>query len=156
MGAHTETLEVVYDPATISYEALMDVFLKAHAPTSPPFSRQYRSAVFVHDEAQRAIAEEKLAAYGKMRGKEVFTAVEEAPTFWPAEDYHQKYRLRGDPELMAVFRRVYGDDADFLASTAAARVNGYLAGFGEGEDLEALGLPKRLVTRLRERLAPRP
>jgi len=153
MGEHTETLEVVFDPSRISYEALVDVFLDAHSPTSRPFSRQYRSAVFVHDAGQRAIAEEKLAAYGRLRGEPVHTAVEEAPVFWPAEDYHQKYRLRGDPELMKIFRGFYSSDADFLASTAAARVNGYLAGFGDGRDLESLGLPKRVVTRLRERLS---
>jgi len=156
MGEHTETIEVVYDPEVISYQALFDVFLEAHTPTSRPFSRQYRSAVFVHDAAQRAVAEEKLAAYGRLRGKPVHTAVEAAPAFWPAEDYHQKYRLRGDPELMAIFRGFYASDADFLASTAAARVNGYLAGFGDGRDLDALGLPKRAVARLRSRLRPAP
>jgi len=130
----------------------VDVFLEAHSPTYEPFSRQYRSAVFVHDEEQRAVAKEKLAARGKELGKHLYTAVEEAPTFWAAEDYHQKYRLRGDKELMRLFGEMYANDADFLASTAAARVNGYLAGYGDGKDLYKLGLPVSAVARLRERL----
>ena len=130
----------------------MDVFLKAHTPTYEPFSRQYRSAVFVHDDAQRKVAEQKLAAYSKRRGEAVYTSIEDAPTFWAAEDYHQKYRLRGDSELMALFGEMYTSEADFLASTAAARVNGFLAGYGDPKDLYQLGLPVGAVAKLRSRI----
>jgi len=62
-------------------------------------------------------------------------------TFWPAEDYHQKYYLRQTPALLREFARMYPDDADLRDSTAAARVNGYLGGAGPpAEALDRLGL----------------
>ena len=67
-----------------------------------------------------------------------------AGTFWSAEAYHQKYYLRGDPLLMAEFRAMYPDDEAFVDSTAAARVNGYVGGYGDPRrELEKLGLSDR-------------
>ena len=64
--------------------------------------------------------------------------------FYPAEDYHQKYYLRGIPRLEAEFEAKYPDISDFTRSTAVARVNGYVGGFGTSEnlqeELELLGL----------------
>jgi len=56
--------------------------------------------------------------------------------FYLAEDYHQKYRLRLDPELMEGFSVMYADKSDFVASTAAARVNGYIGGNGDLSTLQ--------------------
>src|SRR5437879_5457438 len=59
---HAEVVEVEYDPARVSYEQLVDVFWSSHDPTTlnrqgPDFGRQYRSAIFVHDDEQKAVAE---------------------------------------------------------------------------------------------------
>lgn len=54
--------------------------------------------------------------------------------FTRAEDYHQKYRLRRDPVLMKAFRELFPEERSFVDSTAAARVNGFLAGFGDPAD----------------------
>jgi len=54
--------------------------------------------------------------------------------FTRAEDYHQKYRLRRDPVLMKAFRELFPEERSFIDSTAAARVNGFLAGFGNPAD----------------------
>ena len=57
--------------------------------------------------------------------------------FYLAEDYHQKHRLRSDRDLMNEFKAMYPAEEDFVNSTAAARINGYLDGYGTLEDLLA-------------------
>ncbi len=95
---HAESLEVVYDPARVSYEALLEFFFRAHDPTTKnrqgnDIGSQYRSAIFYHDEAQRAAAEqmkEIVDTSGRWRGN-VVTEIVPAGPFYPAEDYHQDY-----------------------------------------------------------------
>ncbi len=73
--------------------------------------------------------------------------------FWIAEDYHQKYYLRGARDLMEEFNGIYPQPAGFRDSTAAARVNGYLGGHGTLEQLEReinrLGLSEQAQEKLR-------
>lgn len=57
--------------------------------------------------------------------------------FYVAEDYHQKHRLRNTPVLSSEFAAMYSDAAAFRESTAAARVNGYLDGYGTRRELES-------------------
>ena len=95
---HTETVQVSFDDEKVSFEALLDRFFDLHNPTTlnrqgPDFGSQYRSAVFAEDEAQRAAAENKIAAVnasGKWRDP-VVTEVNLGGAFWPAEEYHQRY-----------------------------------------------------------------
>jgi len=95
---HAEALEVVYDPARVSYEALLEFFFRAHDPTTMnrqgnDIGYQYRSAIFYHDEAQRQAAEkmkELVDKSGRWRGN-VVTEIVPAGAFYPAEDYHQDY-----------------------------------------------------------------
>jgi peptide-methionine (S)-S-oxide reductase len=56
LGDHSETIQIEYDPEQISYEELLDIFWSAHNPTARPWSRQYASFVFYHDETQRELA----------------------------------------------------------------------------------------------------
>ena len=93
---HAEVVEVTYDPERIEYERLLDAFFAEHDPTRrsrlrPAVGDQYRSVIFVHDEAQRAAAEASRDRLEQGSGRHVTTAIEQAPTFWPAEDYHQQY-----------------------------------------------------------------
>jgi peptide-methionine (S)-S-oxide reductase len=131
LGDHSESIEVTYDPAVIGYEQLLDVFWDTHNPNVPELSHQYRSAIFVADD-QRSAAEASLASH-----PHAWTTIEPAGTFWQAEDYHQKYRLRGVPELYAEFHSIYPDDHDFVKSTAVARVNSWLSGHTDMAQVKA-------------------
>ena len=99
---HAEAVRVVFDPAKVSYEMLLKTFWETHDPTQEmrqgnDVGTQYRSAIFVHSDAQRAAAEasrdmyqERLTAAGYGR---IMTEISgpPAPAFYFAEDYHQQY-----------------------------------------------------------------
>lgn len=109
------------------------MFWENHSPTHPPYSRQYRSAVFVAADRERVTAQAAKARLEQRLGVTLFTEIEPAGPFYLAEEYHQKYYLRGARSLAAEFRAMYPNDADFAASTAAARVNGFVGGCGDEE-----------------------
>jgi peptide-methionine (S)-S-oxide reductase len=95
---HAEAVQVQFDPSQVSYDQLLDLFWQIHDPTTlnrqgPDVGTQYRSAIFYHDEAQRAAAiasMERLRTHGTLR-RPIVTQVVPASTFWRAEEYHQKY-----------------------------------------------------------------
>lgn len=97
-SGHAEVVQVEYDPAVVGYDALLDVFWSNHNPTTmnrqgPDVGTQYRSAIFYHDETQKAAAEKSRAALeasGKWN-RPIVTEIVPAVTFYPAEDYHQQY-----------------------------------------------------------------
>lgn len=98
---HAESVEIVFDPAKISYDKLMDHFYKMHDPTTlnrqgNDEGTQYRSAIFYHGPAQKTAAEafkKKVEKSGAWK-KSITTQIAEAAKFWPAEDYHQKYLVK--------------------------------------------------------------
>ena len=159
LGNHSETVQIDYDPAQISYAELLDLFWASHSPTARPFSMQYASIIFYHDEEQKRLAEESLDREAARRGAPIYTEIRPYTRFYLAEDYHQKYRLRGDRALLTEFQRIYPDPADLVASTAVARVNGYLGGNGSLAQLQAeideLGLSPAAQERLLERVSAR-
>jgi peptide methionine sulfoxide reductase msrA/msrB len=95
---HAEAVQVTFDPAKISYEALVRKFFALHDPTQlnrqgPDVGTQYRSVIFVHGPAQKAAAEKvkaDLEKDGIYRGR-IVTEIAPAGEFWRAEEYHQKY-----------------------------------------------------------------
>ena len=95
---HAESVQVIYDPAKITYDELLDVFWRNIDPTSEnsqfaDHGTQYRSAIFYHNEEQKRLAEaskEKLGQSGKFN-KPIVTEIVAASIFYPAEDYHQHY-----------------------------------------------------------------
>lgn len=135
LGDHTESFQVDFDPKVLSYEALLELFWKSHNPCGKAWSRQYMSAVFYHDEAQRKAAEAARDRVAAARGT-VNTPVLPAGTFTLAEDYHQKYELRCTAELIKEFKAIFPNEKEFTNSTAAARVNGYIGGRGTLEQLK--------------------
>lgn len=137
IGDHSETIQIDYDPDRISYAELLAVFWDSHDPTSRPWSRQYMSIIFYHDEDQRRLAEATRDREAEARGRTVYTEIVPFSGFTLAEDYHQKYRLRHLPELLRELGAIYPEPSDLVNSTAAARVNGYVGGYGTLGALEA-------------------
>ncbi|RJR32631.1 MAG: peptide-methionine (S)-S-oxide reductase [Deltaproteobacteria bacterium] len=137
LGNHTETIQLDYDPGQISYKELLAIFWESHSPGSRPWSRQYLAAIFFHNDEQKRLAlETRDQAAARIKG-EVHTQILPAGEFYQAEDYHQKYFLRRDPFLLNELTRMYSSTKDLVASTAAARLNGYVAGYGTRAGLEA-------------------
>lgn len=95
---HAEVVQVTFDPSKVSYEKLLDTFWSAHDPTTlnrqgPDIGTQYRSAIFFHSpeqERQARASKEKMQGSGKFK-RQLVTEITSAPTFYPAEEYHQKY-----------------------------------------------------------------
>lgn len=95
---HAEAVQVVYDPAKIGYERLLQLFWRNIDPTTPnrqfcDAGTQYRSAIFYHDEAQKRLAEESKKAVEATKPflSPVVTQIVPASEFYPAEDYHQNF-----------------------------------------------------------------
>ncbi len=97
---HTEAVLVVFDPAVVSFEALLRVFWESHDPTQGmrqgnDMGTQYRSAIYVTSPEQRAVAEASWAmfqaALGKARYGEITTELADSGVFFYAEPYHQQY-----------------------------------------------------------------
>lgn len=93
---HAEVIEVVYDPAAVSYDALLDVFWANHDPTTlnrqgPDVGSQYRSASFYHSDAQRDAAVASRARWAGRFARPIVTEITPAAVFYPAEEYHQRY-----------------------------------------------------------------
>ena len=95
---HAEVVQVRFDPAVIDYRTLLEAFFAIHDPTTPnrqgnDVGTQYRSVIFTHTAEQQAIATDLIAELTAQRiwPDPIVTAVLPAPTFWPAEEYHQDY-----------------------------------------------------------------
>ena len=93
---HREAVRITFDPAKISYEQLVRIFWRTVDPTDAggqfcDRGVSYETAVFVRDAEQRRIAEASKAQAAADLGQPIVTRIEEAATFYPAEDYHQDY-----------------------------------------------------------------
>ena len=97
---HAEVVRVVFDPDKVPYERLLQVFWESHDPTQGmrqgnDVGTQYRSAIYVHGDDQRRLAEASRTAYERLLRTaghgEVTTEIAPAPEFYYAEDYHQQY-----------------------------------------------------------------
>jgi peptide-methionine (S)-S-oxide reductase len=144
LGDHTESFQVDYDPERLSYEALLGWFWKEADPTERPYGRQYMSAIFYADEAQKklALATGRRAMAG--RSGALLLPILPLGPFYRAEDYHQKYYLRRYTALMREFSAY--SEREFEDSTVAMWLNACVSGDLKREDLEAelvrLGLPE--------------
>jgi len=98
---HREAVQIVYDPAKVSYGKLLEVFWHNVDPLDKggqfcDRGEQYTTAIFYHDDAQRAAAEASKAAIEKQLGKPVVTPILPAKPYFAAEDYHQDYYLKNE------------------------------------------------------------
>jgi peptide-methionine (S)-S-oxide reductase len=114
---HAESVEIVYAPAKVSYEKLLDVFWHNIDPTTPDrqfcdHGRQYRTAIFYHDEMQKRLAEKSKQSLeeSKTLPGPIVTEIVPAGTFYPAEEYHQDYAKK-NPIRYRYYRYACGRDA---------------------------------------------
>jgi peptide methionine sulfoxide reductase msrA/msrB len=101
---HAEAIQITYDPKRISYDKLLDVFFDAHDPTQlnrqgPDQGTQYRSAIFITNDAEKKAAQDKIDELNKSKkfARKIATTLEPLNEFYPAEDYHQDY-ARNNPD----------------------------------------------------------
>ncbi|MDQ0255193.1 methionine-S-sulfoxide reductase [Evansella vedderi] len=116
---HLEAVEITYDPTVFPYEKLLDLFWAQIDPTDPggqfhDRGESYQTAIFYHDEEQKALAEkskEALEKSGRFQ-KPIVTEIRKASTFYPAEDYHQDYHKK-NPLHYKMYRKGSGRE-DFI------------------------------------------
>ena len=97
-SGHVEVVQIEFDPQVFSYERLLEIYWMQIDPTDAggqfhDRGESYKTVIFTHNEAQYKAAQlskEQLAASGRFK-KPIVTEIQAAPTFWPAEDYHQDY-----------------------------------------------------------------
>jgi peptide-methionine (S)-S-oxide reductase len=149
-----ETVQLDYDPERISYQKLLDVFFASHDASHRSYRRQYASAIFYHNDKQKRLAEKALKRMENVSKTRIYTQLLPYTGFTRAEDYHQKYFLRNQADLEKRFETIYPDPVRFADSTAVARVNAYLGGYGSREQFEReapdLGLNETEIRALRK------
>ena len=111
---HVEAVQVVYDPAQVSYERLLDVFWHNVDPLSGDGQfcdrgQTYVSAIFYHDDEQRRLAEDSQRKLGGRFTQPIVTKILPAAAFYPAEEYHQKYHEK-NPARDTYYRWSCGRD----------------------------------------------
>lgn len=102
---HAEAIKITFDPNTLSFETLLEIFFATHDPTTRnrqgnDFGTQYRSEVFYINENQKKITEEYIGLLNQSNAfaKPIVTQVSEAPVFYEAEDYHHNYYSRNQSQ----------------------------------------------------------
>jgi peptide-methionine (S)-S-oxide reductase len=93
---HAEVVEVTFDPSRVSYDQLVEIFWAMHDPTQidrqgPDVGDQYRSVIFTHSEDQQAAAKASRERVASRFTRPIATEILPAPTFYPAESYHQRW-----------------------------------------------------------------
>ncbi|WP_299257811.1 peptide-methionine (S)-S-oxide reductase MsrA [uncultured Aquimarina sp.] len=96
---HAEAIEVLYDPKTISFSTLVDVYFGSQNPTQingqgPDIGSQYRSIIFFQNQSQKNIIQKKKDFLSKTLNRKIAAEVTSFQKFWKAEDYHQDYEKR--------------------------------------------------------------
>jgi peptide-methionine (S)-S-oxide reductase len=98
---HAEVIRIHFDNTIVSYRDILEIFFTIHDPTTlnrqgNDVGTQYRSVIYTHSDEQMATAREVIAAMAQVWDAPIVTELQEAPIFYPAEDYHQNY-FRSNP-----------------------------------------------------------
>lgn len=126
---HTEAIRVIYDPAKVKYELLLDVFWRNIDPTQVngqfvDHGTQYRTGIYYHNEEQHQAAQASLDALLKSGiFKSIATEIKPAGPFWPAEEYHQDFYIKS-PTHYQRYRGGSGRD-EYLKETWGEEAGGY-------------------------------
>ncbi|MDQ0062214.1 peptide-methionine (S)-S-oxide reductase MsrA [Paenibacillus harenae] len=127
MGDHSETVQITYDPVSITLGQLLRLFWDNHNPynINDYKGRQYRSLLIYHHESQLDAIHSVL----KERETSPDTEIVQHTQFWPAEDRHQKYYLHRYPQAVVALSGLYAAHEELVGSTVAARLNGLAKGY---------------------------
>lgn len=159
LGNHTESLQIDYDPSIISFEEILSKFWQSHEPTARAWSSQYKAALFFHNQEQQDAAVESKTHLaenkkGRFLSRNIHTEILPAQEFYLAEDYHQKYMLRRAQTIWDELMQIYPEMMDWVNSTAAARLNGYVGRYGTSQqiedEIESLGLSNEAQSQLQQ------
>jgi peptide-methionine (S)-S-oxide reductase len=137
MGDHTETLEIDFDPKTISFEQLLEEFWKNHNPLRDSYrGRQYMSILLYHNNTQKELALKTKKNWEEVLNGEIQTEIAPYSKFFVAEDYHQKYYLKRRQSTIDTLSSLYPTHEGLVNSTLAARLNGFVRGYGSLEGIK--------------------
>ncbi|MDN7242027.1 peptide-methionine (S)-S-oxide reductase [Planococcus sp. N028] len=137
MGDHTETVEIDFDPAIISFEDVLRIFWKNHYPNRDNYKgRQYISLLRYHNEGQKSAIGKIKAEMEKELGEAFETEIAAFSGFTLAEERHQKYYLKRYPKVLGQLKDLYPAPDLLVNSTFAARLNGFVKGYGTRESLK--------------------
>lgn len=123
---HTETVRVEYDSSEVSYKELVNVAINAHNLKTPNRKRQYDNVIFYNTDEQKRTVEQLVEDNGYSMG-DIKTRIENRGSYYYAEDYHQKYRLRSRRTLEQQFTDQYTSE-QFRDSALATKINSLVAG----------------------------
>lgn len=127
IGDHTEVVQFEYDPERLSFSELLDRAFDEHHPYQQSGKRQYQQILFTETAEQHS----QLLAYldeSEFSRERITTRLEELDQFHIAEDYHQKFNLRGKRWITDAFAEADYDDSAIRESPAAAKLNAHVAG----------------------------
>ncbi|KAG8069572.1 hypothetical protein GUJ93_ZPchr0006g45109 [Zizania palustris] len=131
LADHAECVKVEYDPRSIQYQQLLDVFWASHDPREvfgqgPDVGNQYRSIIFTNGTVEaRLAALSKEKEQAKDRHSVITTQIQPMGAFYPAEPEHQKFELKRKPFLLQLIGNLA--EEELLSSTLAAKLNAYAA-----------------------------
>ncbi len=127
IGDHTEVVQVDYDPEQLSFTELVEHAFQQHNPHQQPPKRQYHHLIFTATAEQEATLETYLET-NDYDTDTLATRIEPLERFYIAENYHQKFNLRGKRWITESFDMAGYDEQDIRESPAAAKLNGHVAG----------------------------
>lgn len=137
MGDHTETLQIDFDPAVLSYEEVLRHFWRNHYPNRDQYKgRQYISLLRVHGAEQASAAARVKEEMEEVLGETIETEIAPFTSFTLAEARHQKYYLKRYPKTLEQLGSHYPEGRGLEDSTFAARLNGFVKGYGNRENLK--------------------
>lgn len=136
MGDHTETVQIKFNPEQLRYEDVLRHFWRNHYPNRDEYKgRQYISMLHVHSREQEAVVNTVKAEMEEELGEPIETEIVPFTAFAPAEARHQKYYLKHYPKALAQLIDFFPSEELLHDSTFAARLNGFVKGFGNRDAL---------------------
>ena len=133
---HTETVQIDFDPTTISFEEILLHFWRNHYPNRDQYKgQQYVSSLRYHNEQQLQIIDQVKMKMEQELGEPIETEITLLEQFTLAEQRHQKYYLKRYPKALEQLEPFYSSEESLVDSTFAARLNGFVKGFGTRDQI---------------------